>query len=56
MIGLVSNMVIACVGLIFLWMAVKHYRNCEDKTARVLMFGSFLYLPVMQLAFVLGKI
>jgi len=56
MIGLISNLVIAGVGLMFLWMAVKHYYSCEDKTAKMLMFGSFLYLPVMQLALVLGKI
>jgi heme o synthase len=56
MIGLVSNLVIAAVGIMFLWMAINHYRKCEDKTARILMFGSFLYLPVMQLALVLGKI
>jgi protoheme IX farnesyltransferase len=55
-VNMVSNIVIVSVGVVFLWMAWSHYRNCEDKTARVLMFGSFLYLPVMQLALVLGKI
>lgn len=56
MVGLAGNIVIASVGVIFLWMAWNHYRMCEDKTARILMFGSFLYLPVMQLALVFGKI
>ena len=55
-IGLVGNIFIAAAGVIFLWMAWNHYRRCEDRTARILMFGSFLYLPVMQLALVLGKI
>jgi len=55
-IGLVANIVIAAVGVIFMWMAWSHYRRCEDKTARILMFGSFLYLPVMQLALVFGRI
>ena len=56
MVGLIGNIFIAAAGVIFLWMAWQHYRKCEDKTARVLMFGSFLYLPVVQLALVIGKI
>jgi len=56
MIGWFANTFIVAVGIMFLWMAWSHYRKCEDKTARILMFGSFLYLPVMQLALVLGKI
>ncbi len=56
MIGAIGNLFIAAAGVVFLWMAWQHYRKCEDKTARVLMFGSFLYLPVVQLALVLGKI
>lgn len=56
MVGLAGSIVIATAGVVFLWMAWQHYRNCDDKTARVLMFGSFLYLPVVQLALVIGKI
>lgn len=56
MIGLWSNLVIAVAGLIFLWMSWNHYVKCEDRSARILMFGSFLYLPVMQIAIALGKI
>lgn len=55
-IGLVANLVIVASGVVFFWMAWNHYRQCEDKTAKILMFGSFLYLPVMQLALVLGKL
>ena len=55
MVGLISNIVIAAVGAMFLWMAWNHYRKCEDSTAKMLMFGSFIYLPVMQLALVFGK-
>ncbi len=54
MVGTVGNIFIVTAGVLFLWFALNHYRNCDDKTARVLMFGSFLYLPVMQLALVLG--
>lgn len=56
MINLTASLVIAAVGTMFLWMAYNHYRRCDDKSARMLMFGSFIYLPVMQLALVLGKI
>ncbi|MCX6198914.1 MAG: heme o synthase [Bacteroidetes bacterium] len=56
MVGIIGSSVIAAAGVVFLWMALEHYRKCEDKTARVLMFGSFLYLPVVQLALLIGKI
>ncbi len=56
MAGIIGSSIIAAVGVIFLWMAIEHYRKCEDKTARILMFGSFLYLPIMQLALLFGKI
>jgi heme o synthase len=55
MVGLIGNIFIVAVGVIFLWMAWSHYTKCDDKSARILMFGSFLYLPVMQLALVLDK-
>ncbi|MFN8285672.1 MAG: heme o synthase [Chitinophagales bacterium] len=51
----IANFVIVSSGAVFLWMAWNHYRTCEDKAAKILMFGSFLYLPVVQLALVLGK-
>lgn len=55
MVGTVGNIFIAAAGIVFLWMAWKHYVKCDDKTARMLMFGSFLYLPIMQLALLFGK-
>jgi protoheme IX farnesyltransferase len=56
MVGIIGTVFIAAAGVVFLWMSLEHYRKCEDKTARILMFGSFLYLPVVQLALVIGKI
>lgn len=56
LVGVIGNTVTIAVGVVFLYMAWNHYRLCDDKSARVLMFGSFLYLPVMQLALVLDKI
>jgi protoheme IX farnesyltransferase len=55
MVGPIANIFIAAVGVMFLYLAINHYRKCEDATAKMLMFGSFIYLPVMQLALVFGK-
>ncbi len=38
-------------GLVFLYQAFNLVRTCEVKAAQQLMFGSFLYLPVVQLMF-----
>ena len=55
MVGPIANIFIAAVCVMFLYLAINHYRKCEDATAKMLMFGSFIYLPVMQLALVFGK-
>lgn len=56
LVGLAGNIVIVAVGVMFLWMAWQHHRMCDDKSARILMFGSFVYLPVCQLALILDKL
>lgn len=56
LIGLAANVVIAAAGVGFLWTTISQYRKCDDKAARTVMFASFLYLPVVQLALVFGKI
>jgi protoheme IX farnesyltransferase len=38
-------------SLVFLYQAFNLMRTLEIKAARTLMFGSFLYLPVVQLMF-----
>jgi heme o synthase len=43
-------------GLVMVWYAVKLYRSCDVKDARRLMFASFFYLPVVQLAYVLDRL
>ena len=48
--GTMSLVVVTGVGLFFLLQAVELYRSCTTSAARRLMFGSFLYLPVVQLA------
>lgn len=56
MSGLVSGVIIMGLGLFFLYRAVNLYRFCDVKHARKLMFGSYIYLTVMQLALLADKI
>jgi protoheme IX farnesyltransferase len=43
-------------SLVLIIPSVKLYRNCDMKSAQRLMFGSFIYLPVVQIVFMLGKL
>ncbi len=54
--GIISGIVSVLAALAFLYLAVKLYRSCTDKDAKVLMFASFLYLPVVLLAYVIDKV
>lgn len=55
-VGFVGSMVIIAMGVIFLWQAVQLWIKCDDASARKLMFGSFIYLPVVLLAMLIDKI
>jgi protoheme IX farnesyltransferase len=50
----ISTLIILICGLIFFYQAVKLYRDCSVKSARQVMFGSFAYLPFVQLAILFG--
>jgi protoheme IX farnesyltransferase len=50
-VALITN--ILC-GAFFSWQAIQLYKNCSVEAARKLMFGSFFYLPIVQLATLLG--
>lgn len=56
MIGNIAMLVSSLMGIWFLWLAYKLYRSLEKKDAKKLMFASFLYLPVIQLVYVLDKL
>lgn len=56
MSGWISFLMIALVSIYFLWLAIRLFITCEMADARRLMFGSFLYLPVVQIALVIDKI
>ena len=55
LVNLASGVVITVMGLVFLWLALDHYKRCDDISAKKVMFCSFIYLPVVQFALVLGK-
>jgi len=56
MVGNIALGVATLCGIGFMIPAVKLYRTLDRKHARQLMFASFAYLPVVQIAYVLDKI
>lgn len=54
--GLISLIVCSVAGLLFYRLALKLHHTQELKDAKKLMFASFLYLPVVQLIYVLDKL
>lgn len=53
--GTFSAILIAACGIFFSYQAYNLYKQCTIEAARKLMFGSFIYLPVVQLAVMIGK-
>ncbi len=53
--GTASAFVISACSLYFLYQAYQLYKECTIEAARRLMFGSFIYLPLVQLAVMIGK-
>ena len=43
-------------GIFFAAQAVKLYSDCEIRSAQKLMFGSFIYLPVVQIIWMINKL
>ena len=54
MFDLPGAIVIFVAGIYFAWLAYVLFRDCTEAAARKLMFGSFFYLPVVQLAMIFG--
>ncbi len=55
MSGIVSVVIISICGIFFTYQAYNLYKKCTVEAARKLMFGSFVYLPLVQLAVMIGK-
>lgn len=56
MSGITSAYIALACGMLFFLQTVYLWRECTVKSALMLMFGSFLYLPIVQIAFVLDKV
>ncbi len=56
LVGVWGTTVIVLIGAIFMVTAANLYKHNDDKSAKHLLFASFLYLPIVQLAMVLDKI
>jgi protoheme IX farnesyltransferase len=56
MIGNWAMFVSVIMGLMMSYYAVKLYRNCEVQDAKKLMFASFVYLPVVQIVYVINQL
>ncbi|SNS55782.1 protoheme IX farnesyltransferase [Belliella buryatensis] len=54
--GLNSGIVATVCGVLFLAQTFSLMRDCSRKSALKIMFGSFLYLPIVQIAYLLDKI
>lgn len=56
MAGYTLAIVSLVAGLAFFLQSVKLYRECSIKAARELMFGSFFYLPIVQITLLIDKL
>jgi protoheme IX farnesyltransferase len=56
MVGNAALVVAILAGLGFLWAAWRLYKSLELADARRLMFASFIYLPLVQIAYVLDRL
>ncbi len=54
--SIVSMFIIAACGLIFTFQSYQLFQSCSVKAAQRLMFGSFFYLPVVQIVIMLDKL
>lgn len=54
--GLNSGIVATVCGVLFLAQTFSLMKDCSRKSALKIMFGSFLYLPIVQIAYLLDKI
>ena len=54
--GITSAIIAVAGGLMLSYLSFKLFKTCDNKDAKRLMFASFIYLPVVQLAYLFDKI
>ena len=56
MSGIISAIIITLCGIYFMMKAIKLHSTLEISDARKLLYASFIYLPVVQLALLIDKL
>jgi protoheme IX farnesyltransferase len=56
MSGLLSMIIVSIANLFMLWQCVRLFNEMDVKAARRVMFGSYIYLPVVLLSLLANKI
>lgn len=51
--GVVSGGIVASMGLLILYYSIRFVKTMDDKDALKIMFSSFAYLPIVQIAYLL---
>lgn len=51
----ISLLIVGCFGVWFYFLSYRLYISCDDRDAKKLMFASFVYLPIIQFAYVFTK-
>ncbi len=54
--GIYSAAIATLCGVLFLAQTFRHMKDCSRKSALWIMYGSFIYLPIVQIAFLIDKI
>jgi protoheme IX farnesyltransferase len=54
--GINSALIVTVCGVLFLAQTFSLMKDGSRKSALRIMFGSFLYLPIVQIAFLLDKV
>lgn len=54
--GMWSAVGLSLAALVFIWATFVHVRKCEKESALKIMFGSFIYLPLVQIILLIDKI
>lgn len=56
MTGIISTVMVIALSVYFVYVAYRLYLDTNEKAAKRLMFASFLYLPLVQILFVLDRL
>ncbi|MBI2258906.1 MAG: protoheme IX farnesyltransferase [Flavobacteriia bacterium] len=54
--GLISFISVCSLSMVFFWLSYRLYYTTSDKEAKILMFASFIYLPIVQFIYVFDKV